>query len=182
MGINCTLLNCPCFTELQYAYSCGLAYISIYICICVCNYFWQVFWRFLCWIYAHNAVKYNILICLKPDVIAKREKMFCKVIWRLHLSCNMRPPSMWYVRPAKSQISLRICAVWSEPFLVARIFNECQATGRTPPGASNLKGRPHRLAQVYTCQNATWLEITCRGQFMPRREKTCLRDPDIVRR
>ena len=108
--------------------------------------------------------------------------MFCKVIWRLHLSCNMRYPSMWYVRPAKSQISLRICAVWSEPFLVARIFNECQATGRTSLGVSNLKGRPHRLAQVYTCQNATWLEITCRGSFMPRREKTCLRDPDIVRR
>ena len=66
---------------------------------------------------------------------------------------------MWYVRPAKSQISLRICAVLSEPFLVARIFSECQATGRTSLGVSNLKGRPHRLAQVYTCQNATRLEI-----------------------
>ena len=25
-------------------------------------------------------------------------------------------PTMWYVRPAMPQISLRICAVWSEPF------------------------------------------------------------------
>ena len=62
------------------------------------------------------------------------------------------------------------------------IFNECQATGGTSLGVSNLKRRPHRLTQVYTCQNATWLEITCRGSFMPRREKTCLRDPDSVRR
>ena len=29
----------------------------------------------------------------------------------------MRFPTMWYVRPAKSQISLCISAVWSEPLL-----------------------------------------------------------------
>ena len=34
-------------------------------------------------------------------------------------------PTMWYVWPAKPQISLRICAVWSEPLLVTRIFYEC---------------------------------------------------------
>ena len=34
----------------------------------------------------------------------------------------MRFPTMWYVRPAKPQISLRICTVWSEPLLVAWIF------------------------------------------------------------
>ena len=28
----------------------------------------------------------------------------------------------WYVRPAKPQISLRICVVWPEPLLVAWIF------------------------------------------------------------
>ena len=31
----------------------------------------------------------------------------------------MRFPTMWYVRPAKPPISLRIRAVWSEPLLVA---------------------------------------------------------------
>ena len=36
-------------------------------------------------------------------------------------SRGMRFPTMWYVRPAKPQISLRICAVWSEPLLVAWI-------------------------------------------------------------
>ena len=29
----------------------------------------------------------------------------------------MRLPTMWYVRPAKAQTSLRICADWSEPLL-----------------------------------------------------------------
>ena len=43
-----------------------------------------------------------------------------------HLSQCMRFPTMWYVRPAKPQISLRICADWSEPFLVARIFYDCK--------------------------------------------------------
>ena len=28
-----------------------------------------------------------------------------------HLSCDARFPSMWYVRPAKAQVSLHICAV-----------------------------------------------------------------------
>ena len=36
-----------------------------------------------------------------------------------YLSRDMRFPTMWYVRPAKPQISLRIRAVWSEPLLVA---------------------------------------------------------------
>ena len=45
---------------------------------------------------------------------------------------------MWYVRPAKAQISLRI-----------RAF-----------GVSKLERRLHRLVCVYTCQNAKLLEIT----------------------
>ena len=35
------------------------------------------------------------------------------------LSCCMMFPTMWHVRPAKAQIRLRICAVGSEPLLVA---------------------------------------------------------------
>ena len=33
--------------------------------------------------------------------------------------------SMWYVRSAKPQISLRICTVWSEPLLVAWKISPC---------------------------------------------------------
>ena len=39
-------------------------------------------------------------------------------------SRDMRFPKMWYVRPAMAQTSLLICAVCSEPLLVARIFYE----------------------------------------------------------
>ena len=38
---------------------------------------------------------------------------------------NMGFPLMWYVRPAKAQIKLRIRAVWSEPLLVACVFYDC---------------------------------------------------------
>ena len=36
-----------------------------------------------------------------------------------YLSRDMRFPIIWYVRPVKPQISLRISAVWSEPLLLA---------------------------------------------------------------
>ena len=75
------------------------------------------------------------------------------------ISQCMRFPTMWYVRPAKPQISLCICAVWSEPLLVARISYECYATDWTPFEVSKPKRRLHRLVWVYTCQNATLLEI-----------------------
>ena len=38
------------------------------------------------------------------------------------MSHDMRFPTMWYVRQAKAQTSLRIPTVWSEPLLVAWIF------------------------------------------------------------
>ena len=41
------------------------------------------------------------------------------MVLSIQLSLGMRFPTMWYVRPAKPQISLRIRAVWSEPLLVA---------------------------------------------------------------
>ena len=42
-----------------------------------------------------------------------------------YLSRDVRFPTMWYLRPAKPQISLRIRAVWSEPSLDAWMFYEC---------------------------------------------------------
>ena len=57
-----------------------------------------------------------------------------------YLSRDMRFPTMWYVRPAKPQTSLRIRAVWSESLLVTCIFYERSATDWTSFGVSNLKG------------------------------------------
>ena len=70
---------------------------------------------------------------------------------------------MWYVGPAKAQISLRIHAVWSEPLLVAWIFYDCYASDWF--GVSKLKRRLHKLVWDFTCQNATLLEITCLCSF-----------------
>ena len=79
------------------------------------------------------------------------------------MSRDMRFTTMWYVRPAQLQISLRICTVWSEPLLVACIFYECSATDWTLFGVSKLKRRLHMLVWVYTCKNTTLLEITSHG-------------------
>ena len=82
-----------------------------------------------------------------------------------HLSQCMRFPTMWYVRPAKPQISLRKCAVWSEPLLVAWVFYDCYASDWAPFVVAKLKRRLQRLVWVYTCQNVTLLEITCTGSI-----------------
>ena len=84
---------------------------------------------------------------------------------KLYMSHDMGFPTMWYMRPTKSQISLRIRAGWSEPLLVAWIFYECWATDRASFGVSKLNRRLHRLVWVYTCQNTTLLEITCHGSY-----------------
>ena len=78
----------------------------------------------------------------------------------------MRFPTMWYVRPANSQISLRIRTVWSEPLLVAWVFYDCWATDWAPFGVSKLKRRLQRLVRTYTCQKATLLEISCTGSYL----------------
>ena len=56
----------------------------------------------------------------KFEVIAP---IYCMLF--LNMSPCMRFPTMWFVRPAKPQISLRICAVWSEPLHVAWVFYGC---------------------------------------------------------
>ena len=89
-----------------------------------------------------------------------------------YLSQCMRFPTIWYVRPAKPQISLRIRAVWSEPLLVARVFYDCLATDWTSFGVSKLKRRLQRLVRVYTCQNATLLELSCTGSFKTHQNVT----------
>ena len=83
-----------------------------------------------------------------------------------YMSRDMRFPTMWYVRPVKPQISLRIRAVWSESLLVAWIFYECRATDWASFGDSKLQIRLHRFVCVYTCQNTTLLEISYRGSYI----------------
>ena len=95
---------------------------------------------------------------------AEGRRMTVEIIsWSKEQNWAVIFPTMWYVGPAKPQISLRIRAVWSEPLLVTWIFYDFKATARTAFGVSKFNRRLHRLVWVYTCQNATLLEITCRG-------------------
>ena len=72
------------------------------------------------------------------DYIKKRDYSTSAFI--VHLSRDMRFPTMWYMRLAKAQTSLRIRTVWSEPLPVPWIFYDCYATDRSAFGVSKLKG------------------------------------------
>ena len=62
----------------------------------------------------------NPVIVIKVKRIAKTVYSFMAILlYTIDLSPDMRFPAMWYVRPAKPQISLRIRAVRSELLLVA---------------------------------------------------------------
>ena len=56
-----------------------------------------------------------------------------------NMSSDMIFPTMRFVRPAKAQTSLCICADWSEPLLVAWIFFEYKTSARIFFGVSKLK-------------------------------------------
>ena len=64
-----------------------------------------------------NRVKYNV-----REKHIKIFQFFLNCNVQIYRSRNIRFLTMWY---AKAQISLHICAVWSEPLLVAWIFYEC---------------------------------------------------------
>ena len=100
---------------------------------------------------------------------ANIDSCFCNVsiyfLYYIYMSRDMRFPTMWNVRPAKPHISLSIRAVWSEPLLVAWIFFDCQSTDQTSFVVPKDKRGLQRLVWVYTFQNATLLEITCRGSY-----------------
>ena len=62
------------------------------------------------------SIRLKFQLC-KPTFYLRKES-----IQNLQINCmsrDMRFPTMWYVQPAKPQISLRIRAVWSEAWLVA---------------------------------------------------------------
>ena len=95
-------------------------------------------------------------IYISPDSFQPQHEIFYNVVFATSK------------RQAKPQISLRICAEWAEPLLVAWIFYEYLATDWTSLRVSRLKRRLHRLVWVYTCQNATLLKITCCSSFSLR--------------
>ena len=63
----------------------------------------------------------NLYFSIWVNLMAENKSLFQEY----YMSHSMRFPTMWYVGPAKAQTSLRIRAVWSEPWLVTWIFYEC---------------------------------------------------------
>ena len=62
----------------------------------------------------------------KKHLLEYRKRNVFEILEHLPLlSRDMRFSTMWYVRPAKAQTSLRIRAVWSDPLLVAWIIYRC---------------------------------------------------------
>ena len=62
--------------------------------------------------------------------------------------------------------SICVCAACLEPLLVVKYSITVKLLTEHHLEFLNFKRRLQRLARVYTCQNATLLEITCRGSIM----------------
>ena len=79
---------------------------------------------------------------------------------------------MWYVRPAKPQISLRIRAVLSEPLLVARVFYDEYSMMivklRTEHHLEflSLKGGCRGSYESTHVKMPHFLEISCTGSYL----------------
>ena len=76
---------------------------------------------------------------------------FCRLYFSLlvlYLSRNMTKSTKWYVRPAKTQISLAIRPVWSEPSLCAQWVAKGSVLLQADSETSGQSGRMHRLIWV----------------------------------
>ena len=99
--------------------------------------------RTLCiYLFIFDLIHYAPVHNFSRTIFENDIKLFCYVVWLclwtiklvyilLYKTAltNMRPtmsfPTMWYVQPAKAQTSLRLCTVWSKPFLVTWLFHDC---------------------------------------------------------
>ena len=91
----------------------------------------------------------------------------------IKLSQCMRCPTMWYVRQAKPQISLRKRAVWSEPLLVAWAFYDCKATDWTPFWVSKLNRRL-QMGSYFKLSRLDWALPGCRLQWQISPREVCI--------
>ena len=62
---------------------------------------------------------------------------------------NVRKPTFWHVRPTKTQISLRICAVWSGSLLAACWNSESLSIQNAPSEDYDQTARMRRLIWIF---------------------------------
>ena len=75
-----------------------------------------------------NIPKYFVVNYVKAGTRCSLQYLILLKSKTVQMSRGMRFPTMWYVRPAKAQTSLRVRTVWSELLLVTGIFYDNQAT------------------------------------------------------
>ena len=73
------------------------------------------------WIWIAFITKSSMHERYLSNLISRRRRVV-SLYWKKTWARDMRFPTMWYVRQATAQTSLRIRAVWSEPLLVVWIF------------------------------------------------------------
>ena len=79
-----------------------------------------------------------------------------------HTSLYVRKRTFWYVRPTKTQISLRIRAVWSESSLSAWRNFASLAIQKAPSEDSDQTARMRRLIRIFagrTCLKVRFLTV-----------------------
>ena len=74
------------------------------------------------------------------------------------------------VRPAKTQISLGICPIWSESSLSAWRKLGSLATHLAHSKDSDQTGRMPRLIWVFAGRTLILLGLSCRGSFVPEKQ------------
>ena len=85
------------------------------------------------------------------------------LIWQLsHLSRLMTKPTKWHVRPAKTQISLGICPVWSESLLSTWRKLGSLATHWVHSKDSDQTGRMPRLIWVFAGHTCHFVSFVTR--------------------
>ena len=83
-----------------------------------------------------------------------------------HLSHLVTKPTKWHVRPAKTQISLGICPVWSESSLSTWRSLGSLATHWAHSEDSDQTGQMPRLIWVFTGRTTTLLVLAWGSSFV----------------
>ena len=94
-------------------------------------------------------------------------------IWRIipklsqKLSCLRTKPTKWSVRPAKTQISLDICPVWSGSSLCAQWVAKDPSFLHADSKDSDQTGQMPRLIRVFAGHTCHFVGLSCCGSISP---------------
>ena len=153
-----------------------------------CIHMWKQFWfeyvvplnatlHILSFYEAVNILYTGICMRYKTKCIPFHGILFtCEPV--LHMSQCMRFPTMWYVRPAKAQTSLRICAVWSEPCSLLEYSMSVKLLTKHPLEVLSLKTscrglsestllkmlhcwKSHVTVHLHVSRQASWSDASC---------------------